>query len=85
MLVARQRVEVAHDARALVRGEQPRDVVGELVVVGRLGGRRRHDPGDDALAQVGVGLAGDRGLDHGGVLEQRRSRSRRRRSCSRRS
>ena len=37
----------------------------------RLGALGGHDPGDDPLAEVGVGLAGDRRLAHAGVLEQR--------------
>src|SRR4051812_48814171 len=53
--VARQRVQIAHLARALVRREQPGDVVGELAL-GRWCGPLHHHPRDDALAEILVGL-----------------------------
>ena len=68
--VARERVEVADLARALVRGQQPRDVVGELALARPLVALD-DDPGDDPLAEVVVGLAGHRRLGDAGVLDQR--------------
>src|SRR5439155_2086023 len=67
--VARERVEVAHDARALVGRQLAGDVVGELAPGGPAS-RGGDDPRDDPLAEVGIGLAGDRGLGDARVLEQ---------------
>ena len=44
-------------------------MVGELGLGGLLAGPR-HDPGDDALAQILIGLARDRDLGDAGMLEQ---------------
>src|SRR3954447_3560549 len=56
--VAREGVQVAHLTRALVRRQQPGDVVGQLALAGTVEPVFDHDPGDDPLAEVGVGLAG---------------------------
>ena len=53
--VARQGVEEADLARALVGGELGRDVRDERVRVGLRLAVARDDPGDDALAEVRVG------------------------------
>src|SRR5918999_1467639 len=68
--VAGQLVEVVDLAGALVGRELAGHVVDQLalrralVAVG-------DDPGDDPLAEVRVGRAGDGRLEHAGVLEQR--------------
>src|SRR3954452_20237465 len=67
--VARQLVEEAHLARALVGRELAGDVVDQRLLVGRV--VLRYHPGDDLLAEVGVLLAGDGCLLDGGVVEQR--------------
>src|SRR3954452_130481 len=69
-LVARQLVDEVHDPRALVRRQQPRDGVRELVRLDR-GAVAPDDPRDDALPEVVVGLARDRGVVDGVVLAQR--------------
>src|SRR6185295_19422820 len=67
--VARQLVDEAHLARALVVGEP---ILTELEQA--LGGQRRavpdDDPRGDVLAEHGMGHAGHRGLAHVGVLEE---------------
>src|SRR4051794_691412 len=68
--VARERVEEADLARALVRREQAGGGVGELLLPGALVALD-HDPGHDPLTEVLVGLAGDRRLGDRGMLEQR--------------
>src|SRR3954468_3225782 len=69
-LVARQLVDEVDDPRALVRREQPRDRVRELAGVDG-GALAPDDPRHDTLAEVLVGLAGDRGVLDGLVLAQR--------------
>ena len=44
----------------------------DQLLLGRLGARGDHHPGDDPLAEVVVRLARRRRLGHGGMLEQRR-------------
>src|SRR5215212_345385 len=69
-LVAWEIVDEVHDARALVRGEEAGDVIDELLL-GRLGAVAQDDPGDHALAEVGIGRAGYRGVVHCRVLTKR--------------
>jgi hypothetical protein len=53
-----------------VRCQQPGDVVGDLALCGgRVG--RRDDPGDDPLAQVGIGLGRDRSVCDTRMLKER--------------
>src|SRR3954462_10655050 len=60
--VAGEGVQVANFARALVRSQERRDVVGELLLT-RTGGALLHDdPRDDPLAEIVVGLTRDRRL-----------------------
>ena len=55
-------------SRGRLWGRAAGDVVDQLVAAG--GSPSGDDPGDDALAQVVVGLAGDRGLARRRMLEQ---------------